>query len=58
LLDSIKNIDKKEIESQLYTDYEDQFQWFIGVGLFLLFLSFFFGTKRSGLIHKLQDYEI
>ena len=58
LLDSIKNIDKKELESQLYTDYEDQFQWFIGIGLLFLFASFFFGTKRSGLIHKLQDYEI
>jgi Ca-activated chloride channel family protein len=58
LLDSIKNIDKKELDSQLYTDYEDQFQWFIGIGLLFLFISFFFGTKRSGLIHKLQDYEI
>lgn len=58
LLDSIKNIDKKELDSQLYTDYEDQFQWFIGIGLLFLFVSFFFGTKRSGLIHKLQDYEI
>ena len=58
LLDSIKNIDKAEIDSQLYTDYEDQFQWFIGIGLLFLFASFFFGTKRSGLIHKLQDYEI
>jgi Ca-activated chloride channel family protein len=58
LLDSIKNIDKKELDSQLYTDYEDQFQWFIGIGLVFLFASFFFGTKRSGLIHKLQDYEI
>ena len=58
LLDSIKQIDKTELESQLYTDYEDQFQWFIGVGLFFLVSSFFFGTKRSGLIHKLQDYEV
>ncbi|MGV6862511.1 MAG: VWA domain-containing protein [Putridiphycobacter sp.] len=58
LLESIKNIDKKELDSQLYTDYEDQFQWFIGIGLLFLLPSFFVSSKRSGLIHKLQDYEI
>lgn len=58
LLESIKHIDKTEIDSQLYTDYEDQFQWFIGIGLLFLVAHFFFTSKRSGLIHKLQDYEV
>lgn len=58
LLESIKHIDKTEIDSQLYTDYEDQFQWFIGIGLLFLITHFFFTSKRSGLIHKLQDYEV
>jgi len=58
LLESIKHIDKTEIDSQLYTDYEDQFQWFIGIGLLFLVVHFFFTSKRSGLIHKLQDYEV
>jgi len=58
LLKRIKKINKTEIESQLYTDYQDQFQWFIGIGLLFLLSHFFFTSKRSGLIHKLQDYEI
>jgi Ca-activated chloride channel family protein len=58
LLESIKNIDKTELDSNLYTDYEDQFQWFIGIGLLFLLSQFLFTSKRSGFIHKLQDYEI
>ena len=58
LLESIKTIDKTELDSNLYTDYEDQFQWFIGIGLLFFVGHFFFSSKRSGLIHKLQDYEI
>ena len=58
LLESIKSIDKTEIDSNLYTDYEDQFQWFISIGLLFLIGHFFFTSKRSGIIHKLQDYEV
>ncbi len=58
LLESIKTIDKTEIDSNLYTDYEDQFQWFIAIGLLFLIGHYFFTSKRSGIIHKLQDYEV
>ena len=58
LLESIKSVDKTEIDSNLYTDYEDQFQWFIAIGLLFLVGHYFFTSKRSGIIHKLQDYEV
>jgi Ca-activated chloride channel family protein len=58
LLSNIKEIEKTELESKFYPTYDDQFQWFLGIGLFFLILHFFFTTKRSGIIHKLQDYEI
>ncbi len=58
LIESIKQIDKKELDSNLYTDYVDQFQWFIGLGIICFIIYFFISTKRSGIIHKIQDYEI
>lgn len=45
LLSRIKDIEKAEIESKLYTDYEDQFQWFIGAGLVFLILFFIYSEK-------------
>ena len=45
LLNHLKTIDKTEIDSKLYTDYEDQFQWFIGFGLVFLMVYFFFSDQ-------------
>jgi len=56
LMDVVREIEKTEMESTLYTDYEDQYQWFLAIGLLLLFLEFFLSEKRSGIIHKLQEY--
>jgi Ca-activated chloride channel family protein len=56
VLTSIREIEKKEMASQLYTDYEDQYQWFLAIGLLLLFVEFFLSEKRSGIVHKLQEY--
>ncbi|MFK8039379.1 MAG: VWA domain-containing protein [Crocinitomicaceae bacterium] len=55
LLTNIKGIEKSEIESKLYTDYEDQFQWFIGLGLILLILFFIFTEKPNKLLRQLVN---
>lgn len=56
LLDTVRDIEKTEMESVLYTDFEDQYQWFLGIGFFFLFIEFFLTEKRSGIIHRLQEY--
>jgi Ca-activated chloride channel family protein len=56
LLESVREIEKTEMESVLYVDYEDQYQWFLGIGLFFLLIEFFLTEKRSGIVHKLQEY--
>jgi len=56
LLETVRQIEKTEMESVLYVDYEDQYQWFLGIGLFFLFIEFFLTEKRSGIVHKLQEY--
>lgn len=55
LLDSIRSIDKTEMDSKLYTDYKDHFQWFLALGLLCLIIESFFTERRSGIIHKLQE---
>ncbi|NOQ71858.1 MAG: VWA domain-containing protein [Crocinitomix sp.] len=55
LLESIRAIDKTEMDSKLYTDYKDHFQWFLALGLLCLVIESFFSARRSGIIHKLQE---
>jgi len=51
ILDKIDELDKTNLENKMYTDYEDQFQWFIG--LCLMFLSFeFFTNERTSEWYK------
>ena len=54
LLESIRKIEKTELESKLYTDYKDQFQWFLGFGLICLICHLLISERRSGVIYKLQ----
>ena len=57
LLENIKKIEKTEMETKLYTDYDDQYHWFLGLGLIMILFEFLFTEKRSGVFHKLQEYE-
>jgi Ca-activated chloride channel family protein len=56
LLESIKEIEKSEIDSMIYADFEDQYQWFLFLGLLMLLAEFFISENRSGIIHKLTEY--
>lgn len=58
LMESIRQIEKTEMETSMYTDYDDQYHWFLGIGLLLLIAEFLFTEKRSGVVHKLQAYEV
>lgn len=56
LVQRIREIEAAEIDSVAYVDYEDQYQWFLGLGLLFLFIEFFLTEKRTGFVHKLQEY--
>ncbi len=56
LVEGIREIEATEMDAMVYVDYEDQYQWFLSIGLFLLFFEFFLTEKRSGIVHKLQEY--
>ena len=54
ILDKIDELDKAKIDSKMYTDYEDQFQWFIGLTLILLLFEYFISERTSEWYKKLN----
>ena len=46
--------DKKEIETKQFSDFKDQFQWFIGFGILLLVLDALMLNKKTKWIQKLN----
>lgn len=50
----LQNLDKKEFESQQIASFNDQFQWFLGLGIFFLFLEIFFLERQTEWIKKLN----
>lgn len=56
VLDKIAELDKKQIESKRYTDYEGQFQWFAGACLLFLFIEFLISERISNWWRKLNVF--
>ena len=46
--------EKNEFESKQFSDYKDQFQWFLGFGLLFLCLEVFLLDKKTGWIQGLN----
>lgn len=46
IYDDISKMDKTEIDTQVFTDYEDQFQWFIGPAILLLLVLVFMSSGK------------
>ena len=60
--EELDQMDKKEFEAKQFAEYKDQFQWFLGIGLFFLFLDIFVLDRKTRWLKKLnlfneQDYE-
>ena len=51
---ALENIEKTEFESTQFTDFNSQFQWFLGLGLLLLFVDIFLLEKKTGWLKKLN----
>ncbi|MCE3260812.1 MAG: hypothetical protein K0S12_2453, partial [Bacteroidetes bacterium] len=57
VLNKINELDKAQLEEKMYTDYEDQFQWFIGLTLILLFIEFLISERVSEWYKKLNLFQ-
>jgi Ca-activated chloride channel family protein len=52
--ETLAQMDKKEFEAKQFADFKDQFQWFLGGALLLLFLDVFFLERRTAWLRKLN----
>ena len=50
----LQNMDKKEFEAKQFADFKDQFQWFLGFGIFFLVLEVFLLERRTSWLKKLN----
>lgn len=57
ILDELEQLNKAEIGTQLFTDYEDRFQYFVAIGLFFLILEFFVSERKNQFISNLKLFE-
>ncbi|NEW79014.1 MAG: VWA domain-containing protein [Gelidibacter sp.] len=57
-IDTIKEVlekaEKNEFETKQFSDYEDQFQWFVGIGLLLLIIDVTLLEKKTKWVQKLN----
>ncbi|WP_432672571.1 vWA domain-containing protein [Flavobacterium sp. SM2513] len=51
---ALENIEKTEFESTQFTDFNAQFQWFLGFGLLLLFVDVFLLEKKTNWLRKMN----
>lgn len=52
--EQLLQMDKKEFEAKQFAEFKDQFQWFLGLGLFFLFLDVFILDKKTKWLKKLN----
>nr|AOE14299.1 BatB [uncultured bacterium] len=50
----IANAEKNEFETKQFSDYKDQFQWFLAIGLFFLCLDSFLLDKKTNWLRKVD----
>ena len=47
-------MDKTEFEAKQFADFKDQFQWFLGFGIFFLFIDIFLLERKTEWLKKLN----
>ena len=52
--DIIANAQKNEFETKQFSDYKDQFQWFLGAGLIFLIFDVFLFDKKTRWVKKID----
>lgn len=50
----IANAEKTEFETKEFSDYKDQFQWFVGIALLILLIDAFIFDKRTAWVKKVD----
>ncbi|HLN73878.1 MAG: vWA domain-containing protein [Methylococcaceae bacterium] len=54
LFNEVNKMEKTELESQVYADYDEKFQYFIGLGLLLIFLDFIILERKNKYLKNIK----
>ena len=57
IFEEINKAEKSEIESKVFTDYDDQFQWFIGAAIILLIIEILISSGKKNWETKFNFFE-
>ena len=52
--ETLNQMDKKEFEAKQFAEFKDQFQWFLGAALLILFLDIFVLERKTAWLKKLN----
>jgi Ca-activated chloride channel family protein len=56
LINKLAGMDKTEYSSQLFTDYDDKFQYLAALALFLLFIDFFISNRSNRFVGRINKF--
>jgi len=57
LFTELNKMEKVKFGSQVFTDYEDRFQYFLALAIFFLILEFFIAEKKNKYLRKIKLFE-
>ncbi len=57
IFDDISKIQKSEIEEKQFSDYENRFQYFVALALFLLILDLFIFERKTKWLQRFKPFE-
>ena len=58
LYDEINKLEKTEMESLVYSDYEDQFQYFFAIGMLLMLLEFVILERKNRYLKNIKLFAV
>ncbi|WP_244825004.1 VWA domain-containing protein [Carboxylicivirga mesophila] len=58
LVDELSQLEKSELEAKVYTDYDDQFQYFAAFALLLIILEFIILERKNRRLKHINIFEV
>ncbi|MNK03535.1 von Willebrand factor type A domain protein [compost metagenome] len=58
VMDQVNKMEKKTYDSKSFKNYEDRFQFFLGLSMLLLLLEFFISNRRNLKLSELNLFEV
>jgi Ca-activated chloride channel family protein len=58
LFDEINKLDKTEMEALIYSEYDEQFQYFFAIGIFLLVLEFLILERKNKFLKNINLFSV